>query len=56
MNTAHIFVTIETDSTVDIKHWTGRNVKSIRKAVRKKYPTATLSFGRVWYTQSYGAH
>ena len=55
-STAHILVTVVLDSDVKIKHWTGKHVKSIRKAVKNKYPTAKLYFGNVWYTNSYGAH
>jgi hypothetical protein len=53
---AHILVLVELDSDVQYKHWTGKNVKSIRKAVKNKYPAAKLYFGNVWYTNSYGAH
>lgn len=55
--TAHIIVTIEFENgDVRLRTWTGPSVRAIRKAAKKKYPTAKLSFGRVWYTNSYGGH
>ena len=55
--TAHIIVTIEFENgDVRVQAWTGSSGRVIHRAVKKKYPTATLSFGCVWYTNSYGAH
>ncbi len=57
-STAHVFVTVEKkNEPVKIKHWTGTSCSSIKKAARKKYEKpARLSFGRCWYSNSYGAH
>lgn len=37
-------------------HWKGKNLTRILIAARRAYPGAKLKAGKVWYTNSYGAH
>lgn len=52
-----IIVTIEEfGRPVRLETWRGPSSRVIRAAVRARYPHAVLSFGRIFYVNSYGAH
>jgi len=56
-STAHLWVTVEkAGEAARIVKWTGRNANTIKRAAKAKYDGYTLRFGRVYYTNSYGAH
>lgn len=47
---AKVFVTIDREGEApDLQLWRGSSKRAIQRAAREAYPSARLSFGRVFY-------